>query len=179
MAGETEPIEKKGILSKSNDQPLHYHLMHPGGESAPGDPNAAFYLDGRCHLHYILKHKWNDGVSFSFVHISSDDMLHWQWHETKLQPSFTGHGMFSGTGFITKEGRPAAIYHGWGSNKNQIAIAKDNKLSAWEKPYPFKAVATKADGSEIRQWDPDCFLIGDTYYAISGGQNPHYLSRAT
>lgn len=24
----------------------------------------------------------------------------------------------------------------------------------------------------MNHWDPDCFLIGDTYYAISGGQNP-------
>ena len=24
----------------------------------------------------------------------------------------------------------------------------------------------------MRHWDPDCFLIGDTYYAISGGPNP-------
>src|SRR5256885_1470966 len=30
----------------SDDLILNYHLMHPGGESAPGDPNAAFYLDG-------------------------------------------------------------------------------------------------------------------------------------
>jgi hypothetical protein len=35
---------------------LNYHLMHPGGESSPGDPNAAFYLDGLYHLHYILAH---------------------------------------------------------------------------------------------------------------------------
>ena len=23
---------------------LHYHLMHPGGDSQPGDPNVAFFL---------------------------------------------------------------------------------------------------------------------------------------
>ena len=33
---------------------LHYHLMHPGGDSSPGDPNAAFYLDGRYHLQCLL-----------------------------------------------------------------------------------------------------------------------------
>jgi beta-fructofuranosidase len=38
----------------SNDRALNYHLMHPGGASLPGDPNAAFYLDGTYHLHYIL-----------------------------------------------------------------------------------------------------------------------------
>ena len=25
---------------------LNYHLMHPGGESSPGDPNGAFFLIG-------------------------------------------------------------------------------------------------------------------------------------
>ena len=33
---------------------LNYHIQHPGGDSIPGDPNAAFYLDGVYHLHYIL-----------------------------------------------------------------------------------------------------------------------------
>ena len=154
---------------------LNYHLMHPGGESLPGDPNAAFQLDGVYHLHYILGHPWRGRHSFSFVHVTSPDMLHWTWQTTKLQPSFTGHGMFSGTGFLTKEGRPAAIYHGESSGRNQIAIAKDNRLSAWEKPYPVDV--RNADGTELKMnhWDPDCFLIGDTYYAISGGENPPLL----
>lgn len=151
---------------------LSYHLMHPGGESSPGDPNAAFCLDGTYHLHYILRHDWEGKKSFSFVHVTSPDMLRWTWQPTRLQPSFTGHGMFSGTGFLTREGKPAAIYHGQGSGRNQIAIAKDRKLSAWEKPYPVEVKT--ADGKEpgMRHWDPDCFLVGDTYYAISGGENP-------
>ncbi len=156
---------------------LHYHLMHPGGDSAPGDPNAAFYLDGVYHLHYILRHPWQDGQgqgknSFSFVHVTSPDMLHWTWQPTELQPAFTGHGMFSGTGFLTKEGRPAAIYHGQASGRNQIAIAKDNSLSAWEKPYPVEPKHPDGSEPDMYHWDPDCFLIGDTYYAISGGPNP-------
>jgi sucrose-6-phosphate hydrolase SacC (GH32 family) len=154
------------------DMVLHYHLMHPGGDSMPGDPNAAFCLDGVYHLHYILAHPWQDKRSFSFVHVTSPDMLHWAWQPTRLQPAFTGHGMFSGTGFITQEGRPAVIYHGQSSGRNQIAIAKDRRLSAWERPYPVEVRA--ADGSEakITHWDPDCFRIGDTYYAISGGKQP-------
>jgi sucrose-6-phosphate hydrolase SacC (GH32 family) len=151
---------------------LHYHLMHPGGDSAPGDPNAAFYLDGTYHLHYILQHPWQGKRSFSFVHVTSPDMLHWNWQTTKLQPAFTGHGMFSGTGFITKDGMPAAIYHGQASGRNQIAIAKDRRLSAWEKPYPIEPKTADGQEAKMSHWDPDCFLIGDTYYAISGGVNP-------
>ena len=96
---------------------LNYHLMHPGNKSGPGDPNVAFYLDGVYLLHYILRHPWQDKHSFAFIHITSPDMLHWTWQTTKLQPSFTDHGMFSGTGFVTKEGRPAAIYHGQASGQ--------------------------------------------------------------
>lgn len=151
---------------------LNYHLMHPGGTSSPGDPNAAFYMDGVYHFHYILHHPWQGTGSYSFIHVTSTDMLHWTWQQTKLQPSFTGHGMFSGTGFMTKEGRPAVIYHGAGSGRNWIAIAKDRQLSAWEEPYPVDV--RNADGTEakLHYWDPDIFLIGDSYYAISGGGNP-------
>ncbi|MHC4425902.1 MAG: glycoside hydrolase family 32 protein [Planctomycetota bacterium] len=151
---------------------LNYHLMHPGGDSAPGDPNPAFCLDGTYHLHYILRHQAKGGRSFSFVHVTSPDMLRWTWRTTKLKPSATGHGMFSGTGFITKEGKPAAIYHGQNSGRNQIAIAKDRNISAWEKPYPVEVRTADGKEPQMRHWDPDCFLIGDTYYAISGGQEP-------
>ena len=27
----------------------------------------------------------------------------------------------------------------------------------------------------MRHWDPDCWLIGDTYYSLSGGENPPVL----
>jgi len=151
---------------------LNYHLMHPGGPSLPGDPNAAFCLDGVYHLHYILAHPWRGKTSFSFVHVTSPDMLHWTWQTTKLQPAFTGHGMFSGTGFVTKEGMPAAIYHGQASGRNQIAVAKDRNISAWEKPYPVDVRTADGKEARINHWDPDCFQIGETYYAISGGNNP-------
>src|SRR5260221_3644768 len=164
--------------SQTNPEPadslvLNYHLMHPGGASKPGDPNAAFYLDGVYHLHYILAHPWQGKTSFSFVHVTSPDMLHWTWQPTKLQPSFTGHGMFSGTGFITKEGKAAAIYHGQASGKNHIAIAADRQPSQWGKTFPLDVRNTDGTDAKINHWDPDCFLIGDTYYAIFGGEkNP-------
>ncbi|MDE2818817.1 MAG: glycoside hydrolase family 32 protein [Chloroflexota bacterium] len=162
----------------TNAQALNYHLTHPGEDSSPGDPNAAFYLDGLYHLHYILRHPWRGAASYSFVHVTSPDMLHWSWQRTKLQPSFTGHGMFSGTGFLTKEGMPAAIYHGQASGRNHIAIAKDRRLSVWRKPYAVEPLTAEGQKPEMVHWDPDCFLVGDTYYAISGGHNPPLLRSA-
>lgn len=149
------------------DDWLTFHLLHPGpGRAEPGDPNCAFYWNGEYHLHYIYNHR--DG--FAFAHVSSRDMVHWKWHPTTLTPTATGHGMFSGTGFFTKEGRPAIIYHGEGSGRNQIAIALDDELEKWTAPWAVEPVIRpEQDGSLIAHWDPDCWLDGDTYYAVSGG----------
>ncbi len=145
---------------------LTFHLAHPGpGNAMPGDPNCAFFWKGRCHLHYIYTHQ--DG--FSFAHVSSTDLLHWKWHPTTLTPPKTGHGMFSGTGFYTKEGRPAIIYHGEGSGRNQVAVALDDTLEKWTHPVAVDPVVRPGqDGGKIANWDPDAWLDGANYYALSG-----------
>jgi sucrose-6-phosphate hydrolase SacC (GH32 family) len=150
---------------------LTYHLAHPGpGGAFPGDPNCAFYWKGRYHLHYIYN---NHGVKFA--HVSSTDMVHWTWHPTTLTPKFTGHGMYSGTGFITKDGKPAIIYHGEGSDRNQLAFALDDQLEQWTKPVAIMPKEPSGEDSKVRQWDPDCWLNGDTYYGISGGGPSHLM----
>ena len=148
---------------------LNYHLMHPGGGSRPGDPNIAFYLEGKFHLHYILRHPWKNKISYSFIHVTSEDMLNWNWENTKLQPSFTGHGMFSGTGFITKEGIPAAIYCATALKKKNtyITLAKDRHITSWNKPYPLLPKGGPDGTNFLLLGDPDCFLYEDNYYAYS------------
>ncbi|MSU62921.1 MAG: hypothetical protein EXS31_11105, partial [Pedosphaera sp.] len=54
-----KPPETAKAATITEDLALNFHLMHPGGDSLPGDPNAAFCLDGTYHLHYILAHPWN------------------------------------------------------------------------------------------------------------------------
>jgi len=150
---------------------LTYHLSHPGpGNAMPGDPNCAFYWKGRYHLHYIYNHK-----GFCFAHVSGEDLVHWKWHPTTLTPKTTGHGMFSGTGFFTKEGKPAIIYHGQGSGRNQLAFALDDNLEQWTKPVPILPRTPSGEEPKFNNWDPDCWLNGDTYYAISGGGNPSLM----
>jgi hypothetical protein len=53
-------ISPSGAIAADHPDPLalNFHLMHPDGDSKPGDPNAAFHLDGTYHLHYILAHDW-------------------------------------------------------------------------------------------------------------------------
>jgi len=154
---------------------LTFHLAHPGpGPAMPGDPNCIFDYQGRVHLHYIYRNAWG----FVFGHVSSDDMVRWTWHKTVLAPPTTGHGMFSGTGFYTKEGRPAIIYHGQGRGRNVIQHPADDTFDSWTEPVPV--VPKTADGQtpNIRHWDPDCWLMNDTYYAYSGGQNPQLMKSA-
>ncbi len=149
-----------------------FHLAHPGpGKAFPGDPNCVFDYKGTYHLHYIYRNR----TGFVFAHVSSDDLVRWTWHATVLAPPTTGHGMFSGTGFYTTEGKPAIIYHGQGSGKNWIQYPLDDQFNSWSEPV---AVWPKtADGKlpKMRHWDPDCWLNGQTYYALSGGGNPPLL----
>ncbi|MHC4564866.1 MAG: LamG-like jellyroll fold domain-containing protein, partial [Planctomycetota bacterium] len=129
---------------------LTYHLAHPGpGVGMPGDPNPAFFYKGRYHLHYIYKN--NHG--FAFAHVSSKDMVRWKWHPTVLVGPNTGHGMFSGTGFFTKEGQPAMIYHGQGSGNNYLAFALDDNLDEWTRPVAVKPRTKSGQDAKIRMWD--------------------------
>ena len=51
-------------------------------------------------------------------------------------------------------------------------MSVDRSLTAWEKPYVVEVRNADGTEAEMKHWDPDCFLVGDTYYAISGGENP-------
>jgi sucrose-6-phosphate hydrolase SacC (GH32 family) len=149
---------------------LTYHLAHPA-KTAPGDPNCIFFWKGRYHFHYIIE----DKGGASYAHVSSTDMVHWKWHPTTLTPANMGHQMFSGTGFLTRDGKPAIIYHGAGSGRNQIAFAEDDLLEKWSKPVPVDPKTKSGALPEMRHWDPDCWLDGKTYYAVSGGRDPHLM----
>jgi len=165
-------LETPAMLDSPPDNWLTYHLLHPGpGGAMPGDPNCAFYWKGRYHLHYIYNHK----EGYAFAHVSSTDLVHWTWHTTTLYPGATGHGMYSGTGFITKDGKPAIIYHGEGSGRNQLAFGLDGDLEKWTKPVPIEPKNEDGTLPEMRHWDPDCWLNGDTYYALSGGKIPNLM----
>jgi len=151
---------------------LTFHLAHPGpGDAHPGDPNCVFDYRGRYHLHYIYR----NSTGFVFAHVSGDDLVHWQWHTTVLAPPTTGHGMFSGTGFYTKEGKPAIIYHGQGSGRNWIQYPLDDQFNRWSEPVEVSPKTADGQVPDIRHWDPDCWLNGQTYYALSGGQNPQLM----
>ncbi len=143
-----------------------YHLAHPTFSlGSPFDPNPAYYYKGRYHLHYIYRNH----TGFVFAHVSSTDMVHWAWHPTVLAPPNTGHGMFSGTGFFTKEGKPVMVYHGQGSNRNWILYGLDDSLDKWSKPQVMLPKDENGQLMEkVRYFDPDIWAMDGMYYGLNG-----------
>ena len=146
---------------------LTYHLAHPEAEGTATafDPNPAFFWKGRYHLHYIYKHQTGSVLA----HVSSDDMVHWKWHPTVLGPTTMGHGIWSGTGFITKDGRPAMVYFGHKSERNWITYALDDKLDQWSKPHEM--LPHDKDGkpmTDMSYFDPDLWIKDGIYYGLNG-----------
>ena len=159
---------------------LHYHLMHPGDHAFPADPNGAVYSGGRYHLHYIYKDVSGYETKIAYAHVSSHDMLHWIWHKSSLHPDYTGHGMFSGTGFKTMEGVPAIIYHAQGQWKNHIALAENDQLTQWAESFPINPIVESGlDASKMVEWDPDLFIADSTYYAIFGSRTRKPVGQST
>jgi len=148
------------------DNVVRYHLIHPTETNRPNDPNAAFYWKGRYHLHYLYD---LDGEGLVAAHVSSDDMLHWDFHPTVLAYSNMGHYIFSGTGFFTKEGEPAFVYHGQTSNKNVITYALDDNFDVWSDAVPIEPRDANGNPMNIaRTFDPDIWIMDDMYYGVNG-----------
>jgi beta-fructofuranosidase len=175
----TQDVElgKSDVLLFPENPPEHwptYHLLHPGDvlEPFPADPNPIFYYKGRYHLHYLYySHKGTDfRTRLAMAHVSSSDMIHWKFHPTVLNPKILGHAMLSGTGFFTKEGKPAIIYSD--TERVLILYAQDDNLDSWSKPQEINVTDKSGNPVPHSVWDPDCWLDGDTYYSIGGGKNP-------
>ena len=142
-----------------------YHLAHPTfSHHASFDPNPALFYKGRYHLHYIYR----IDAGFAYAHVSSKDMVHWKWHPTVLAPPNTGHGMYSGTGFFTKDEQPAIVYAGQGTGRNWIAFGLDNDLNKWSKPQVM--LPKDKDGKPMNNMlyrDPDIWRDGKTFFWIT------------
>ena len=65
----------------SDERRPRYHFAAPGDFGFPGDPNMAFYANGRYHLMYLYRNL-SDG--FRLGHLSSRDLLHWRMQLPKM-----------------------------------------------------------------------------------------------
>ena len=62
-----------------------YHFVVPEDIGMPGDPNGAFFSNGRYHLMYLYACRSD---SFRWGHISSIDLIHWRSHPDSVLPDW-------------------------------------------------------------------------------------------
>ncbi len=124
-----------------------YHFAIPEDNGMPGDPNAAFFANGRYHLMYL--YNCNED-RFRYGHLSSIDLFHWRAHPDAVMPDELDGGIFSGGAFLDDDGVCYMTY--WALPKNEgesggirIAKSSDYFYEKWEKFTEF-ALAANADG---------------------------------
>lgn len=84
-----------------------YHFCVPEDRGIPGDPNGAFFYNGRYHLMYLYN---REGSGFAYGHISSKDLLHWRHHPDAIGPGDGDNGIFSGGAFVDDDGKAIITY---------------------------------------------------------------------
>lgn len=108
-----------------------YHFTFPEGDGRPGDPNGAFYHNGRYHLMYLYN---REGMGFSWGHVSSSDLLHWRHHPDAIMPGDGDEGCFSGGAFVDDDGSAVLSYWMlWGSKGVGLAKSNDENFNSWKK----------------------------------------------
>lgn len=108
-----------------------YHFSFPEDDGRPGDPNGAFYHNGRYHLMYLYNRA---GMGFSWGHVSSTDLLHWRHHPDAIMPGDGDDGCFSGGAFVDDDGSAVISYWMlWGSRGIGLAKSSDPAFNTWKK----------------------------------------------
>lgn len=108
-----------------------YHFAFPEDNGRPGDPNGAFYHNGRYHLMYLYN---RSGMGFSWGHVSSTDLLHWRHHPDAIAPGDGDEGCFSGGAFVDDDGSVVLSYWMlWGAKGIGLAKSTDPDFNTWKK----------------------------------------------
>lgn len=158
-----------------------YHFAQPGRNGDPGDPNGAFFADGRYHLMYLYHHEESD--SFRWGHVSSEDLLHWHHHPDALSSLNGDRGCNSGGAFVDEDGTAYLTFWKFASvdssDNGGIGIAKSTPpYDDWERMTPLAVYGTdwgwtdmEIDGEikHVACADPsNVWKVGDTYYFQTG-----------
>ncbi len=170
------------LLLNDKHRPI-WHFVSPEGNGMPFDPNGAIFWNGRYHLCFIYQdHNYPHG-GHCWGHVSSSDLLHWRWHKPALVPApgDVDLGIFSGNGFVNKDGVPTLLYHGVNAG-NCIATSTDPNLDNWVKlpanPIIPNPVLDSEESKKYNSWDPHGWVENNSYYAVFGG-NPSTCTPAS
>lgn len=157
----------------------YYHFCVIDGNGVPGDPNGAFWHNGRYHLMYLYKKAGSGG--FCWGHVSSADLLHWRHHPDAIGPGNGDEGCFSGGAFVDDDGTAYLSYWMlWGAKGIGIAKSNDPNFETWTKlPENPVCISTefgitdlpKPDGSRLVYGTQDPSNIwkhNGKYYMLTG-----------
>jgi beta-fructofuranosidase len=164
-------------LIQSDPHRPTYHFVAPEGRAYPFDPNGAIFWKGKYHLGFIYQYLGNGRREHFWGHAVSADLLHWALYPDMLdvKEGDPEEGIFSGGAFLSREGVPHIIYHGWGSGSNLVAYSTDDDLREWKKFKGNPVLGTPGEGDPLfgkyEAWDPEGWYDAETdyYYQISGG----------
>ncbi|MBQ8814251.1 MAG: glycoside hydrolase family 32 protein [Lachnospiraceae bacterium] len=128
----TESLTTRHYREKLLSDPYRpgYHFAIPDGNGTPGDPNGAFFADGRYHLMYLYANEETGG--FHWGHISSLDLLHWRHHPDALTSIDGDHGCFSGGAFVDDD--QTAYLSFWKYDSNDPSVDNGGIALACSKP---------------------------------------------
>jgi len=170
---------REKLLSDPHRPVYHFAIAEDIG--IPGDPNGAFYANGRYHLMYLYACR-SDG--FRWGHLSSHDLVHWRSHPDAIGPDELDGGIFSGGAFVDDDGACYLSYWGLnveGQNRSGIRICKscDKEYNTWEKFAGYALEATEGGVLEITDADGTARYLGcadpsniwkkDGYYYMQTG----------
>lgn len=155
-----------------------WHFCVPEDMGQPGDPNGAFFANGRYHLMYLYN---RSGVGFCWGHISSHDLLHWRHHPDAIGPGDGDEGCFSGGAFADEDGSAVLSYWMlWGARGVGLARSQGPDFDDWKK-FPENPVipSTEWGVTEAKDAQGNPFFYGSAdpsniwrkdgrYYMLTG-----------
>lgn len=167
------------LMQSDPHRPI-YHFVAPEGYAFPFDPNGAIYWKGKYHLGFIYQKRPTRDFSLDSGHVwghaVSTDLLHWTLYPDMLNfaEGDREKGIFSGGAFLSKEGVPHLIYHGFGAGANLIARAADDELKVWKKLTNGELKESNPPSESFSVFDPCAWYEekSDCYYQVSGGMKP-------
>ena len=165
-------------MDRTNEWTPAYHFHAPEAHHYPFDPNGCIFWKGRYHVFYLFQDPETAPGSCCWGHASSPDLVNWDFHPTALacdQPGETH--MFSGCALLTREGRPALVYHSVAQGTS-VAFAEDDDLIHWRKaaanPVIREPSPEEPEFLVYHVFDPHVWVENDQYYAILGAQAKPY-----
>lgn len=174
-----EQIREHGSLVQRDPYRLHYHVMPPVG--LLNDPNGLVYFNQLYHLFFQWNPFQTDHGSKFWAHMTSKDLIHWEWQPIALAPSdpFDKNGCYSGSA-IVHENKLYLFYTGnvrdqAGNRESNQCLAISEDGITFEKKGPLFTVP---EGYTPHFRDPKVWKENDMWYLVIGAQTEHLQGRA-